>query len=341
MKTATIAGVSVTLVAMLLDANAGAAPPGRCEFSKLKAAGKYADCRLEASARTVKRPSASPDSGSCEARLSGRWERAERNGTDQCASADDQAIRDFLLQCTGGVATALAGAALPPCVGAQTSGQPPAVAGGSRGCQVRKLLTAGWYSSCRLRASASAARTGDIADFATCDAKLSTKWARAEATGASQCPSHDDQEAIRAFIVQCTDAVAAAMGGGSLPTCSVPDQWPFPNHDTQNSRTNPAETQISPDNVASLTPRWHIDGLSAVTGTPVVVDGVVYFGDWSGVFHAVRTSDGSEIWQRQLGSAIRPSALVAGDRGYAAESNGQLAALKRDTGHVARAARLG
>jgi len=341
MRTSTISGARVTLAAMLLlVANAWAGPPGRCEFSKLKAAGKYADCQLEARAKTVKRPSASPDVGNCEERLSGRWERAERNGTGQCPSADDQAIRDFLLQCTDGVATALAGNALPPCVGTQAISQPRAVAGGSRGCQLRKLLTAGWYSSCRLRESASAARTGGIADFTTCDAKLSAKWARAEALGASQCPSNDDQEAIRAFIVQCTDAVAAALAGGSLPTCSVPDQWPFPNHDTQNSRTNPAETQISPDNVDSLTPRWHIDGLSGVTGTPVVVDGVVYFGDWSGVFHAVRTSDGSEIWQRQLGSAIRPSALVAGDRVYAAESNGKLHAMKRDTGDVVWTATL-
>src|SRR4029453_4902863 len=77
-----------------------------------------------------------------------------------------------------------------------------------------------------------------------------------------------------------------------------------------------------------------------VTGTPVVVDGVVYFGDWSGGFHAVRTSDGSEIWKRQLGSAIRPSAVVGGDRVYAAESNGKLHALKRDSGDIVWTATL-
>src|SRR4029453_44121 len=103
---------------------------------------------------------------------------------------------------------------------------------------------------------------------------------------------------------------------------------------------NPAETQISPDTVAQLAPRWHVDGLSAVTGTPGVVDGVAYFGAWRGGFHALRTSDGTQIWSRRLGSPIRPSALVAGDRVYAAESNGTLTAMRRDTGDVVWSARL-
>src|SRR5438093_896485 len=83
-----------------------------------------------------------------------------------------------------------------------------------------------------------------------------------------------------------------------------------------------------------LAPRWRVDGLSAVTSTPAVVKGVVYFGDWSGVVHARRASDGTELWSRQLGSAIRPSPLVTRDRVYVPESNGQLHALRRDTGDI-------
>ena len=118
------------------------------------------------------------------------------------------------------------------------------------------------------------------------------------------------------------------------PTEGVADEWPYFNHDHQNSRANPAETKLSPDNVTGLAPRWRFDGLSGVTSTPAVVDGVVYFGDWSGVFHAVRTSDGTEIWNQTLGSPIRPSPLVAGDRVYIPESNGMLHALKRDSGDI-------
>jgi outer membrane protein assembly factor BamB/lysophospholipase L1-like esterase len=114
----------------------------------------------------------------------------------------------------------------------------------------------------------------------------------------------------------------------------VRDEWTVVNHDHANSRTNPAETILSADTIAGLAPRWRLDGISAITSTPAVVGGAVYFGDWSGVFHAVRTSDGTEIWSRKLNSAIRPSPLVVGDRVYAPDSNGSLTALNRVTGDV-------
>jgi polyvinyl alcohol dehydrogenase (cytochrome) len=123
-------------------------------------------------------------------------------------------------------------------------------------------------------------------------------------------------------------------------TEGVADEWPSFNHDHENSRANTAETTLSPDTVSGLVPRWRVEGLSGVTSTPAVVDGVVYFGDWSGVFHAMRTSDGTEIWHQKVGSAIRPSPLVAGDRVYIPESNGTLHALNRDTGDIVWSAAL-
>jgi len=132
-------------------------------------------------------------------------------------------------------------------------------------------------------------------------------------------------------------AGALAVGGSAGAARGA---WPVVNHDDRNSRAGVAEQRISPRNVARLVPRWRVDGLSAVTGTPAVVGGVVYFGDWSGVVHARRVADGTEIWSRKMGSAIRPSPLVAGRRVYVAESNGKLHALERATGDVAWTAPL-
>src|SRR5581483_11413917 len=112
------------------------------------------------------------------------------------------------------------------------------------------------------------------------------------------------------------------------------DDWPVVNRDHQNSRANPAERKISPRTVGRLAPRWRVDGLSGVTSTPAVVDGAVYFADWSGVVHALRTSDGSEIWSRKLGAQINGSPLVSGGRVYAAVNGGTLFALARETGDV-------
>ena len=110
--------------------------------------------------------------------------------------------------------------------------------------------------------------------------------------------------------------------------------WPVVNHDLRNTRANTVERELSPRDVDRLTPRWRVDGLSGVTSTPAVVGGVVYFGDWSGVVHARRASNGTEIWSHKVGSAVRPSPLVTGDLVYAPESNGTLHALDRFTGTV-------
>ena len=129
------------------------------------------------------------------------------------------------------------------------------------------------------------------------------------------------------FLSACSDG----GGGGST---AVADAWPSYSHDLQNSRTNPAEKKISAGNVGHLAARWRIDGLPGETGTPAIVNGTAYFGDWGGVFHAVRTSDGSEIWNHKLGQQIAPAALVSGDRVYTPESGGNLFALSRDTGDI-------
>src|SRR4051794_32825040 len=128
------------------------------------------------------------------------------------------------------------------------------------------------------------------------------------------------------LVAGCSDAPP----GGQAASVA----WPAINYDLANSRDNRSETKLSPENVSRLTPRWRLDGLSAVTSTPAVVDGAVYFGDWSGVFHALDARDGTEIWSRKLGAQITPSPLVAGDRVYTPESAGQLFALDRASGEI-------
>jgi outer membrane protein assembly factor BamB/lysophospholipase L1-like esterase len=348
MKLTAIARRTVALAGvLLLDANALAlAPAGKCESGKLKTAGSYYSCRLGANVRAVT-TDGTPALRKCDAKFSAKWGRAEKQGSGRCLSSSDRAaLQAFTIECTDGVATALAGGPPPTCSGTHAGTEPPALdvraeRGRSSRCESRKMRAAGEYYSCRLNVNATAVKTGSgTLDFSGCDAEFSAKWERAERKGQDQCPSSGDQRAVQTFVIQCTDGVATALAGGPLPTCPLSDEWPFFNHDPRNSRANPAEKSISPDNVGQLAPRWRVDGLSGVTGTPAVVDGVVYFGDWSGVFHAVRTTDGTELWRRPLGSALRPSPLVAGDRVYIPESNGKLHALSRATGDIVWTATL-
>jgi hypothetical protein len=55
-------------------------------------------------------------------------------------------------------------------------------------------------------------------DSGSCDARLSSRWRRVERKGIGQCPAGDDQ-ATRAFLLQCADDIATALAGNALPTC--------------------------------------------------------------------------------------------------------------------------
>src|SRR5438477_10868012 len=113
--TATLAGV------LLLAASAWAlAPAGECESNELKTTGRYCSCRFGANARVAKIGGGTPSFGKCDAEFSTQWGRAQKRGMGRCPSSSDQAaIQAFGIQCTGGVATALAGGPLPTCSATQ------------------------------------------------------------------------------------------------------------------------------------------------------------------------------------------------------------------------------
>jgi hypothetical protein len=88
-------------------------------------------------------------------------------------------------------------------------------------CEAAKLKEAGKYGFCRLKAEAKAVKTGAAPDYSKCDDKYGLKWPAIESAGGGMCPSNGDQAAIGAFITQHTDDLAAALGGGGLPTCAT------------------------------------------------------------------------------------------------------------------------
>jgi hypothetical protein len=92
-------------------------------------------------------------------------------------------------------------------------------------CEAAKLKIAGKYDFCRLKAEATAAKTGGTPDFSKCDPNFSGKWSQAEMNGSGMCPSNGDAAAMQAFITEHTDALEAALDGGTLPegvlTCNA------------------------------------------------------------------------------------------------------------------------
>jgi outer membrane protein assembly factor BamB len=106
-----------------------------------------------------------------------------------------------------------------------------------------------------------------------------------------------------------------AQSPGSNPAQTVtqdPNDWPMYNHDAVGTRCNPAEDKLTHDSVRGLKVKWVFPTAGDVYGTPSVVDGIVYVGDTSGTFYALKSSGARAIvvWKANVGSPITDSALV-------------------------------
>ena len=66
-----------------------------------------------------------------------------------------------------------------------------------------------------------------------------------------------------------------------------------------NRRADPA-AGINSGNAESLKPAWEIATEANVSHTPLVHDGRVYFGDWSGKVHAADLATGERVWEKQI-----------------------------------------
>src|SRR5262245_42495429 len=84
----------------------------------------------------------------------------------------------------------------------------------------------------------------------------------------------------------------AAMGGG-------PD-WGMIGNDSVNSRSQPRERSISPDNVSRLALKWVATTTGDVSATPAVVHGGVYFGDFGGTLWKLDAQTGAVIWSHRV-----------------------------------------
>jgi len=123
----------------------------------------------------------------------------------------------------------------------------------------------------------------------------------------------------------------SAAGSGSTVPPAPGGGWTMFGHDLGNSRDNPDESVLSPDNVASLHQVWAHDG-AGTTCAPAIVDGIVYVTEWDGSVHALHLQDGSELWTTPLPDLIDSSPAVTATHVYVGDDAGSVHALDRTTG---------
>ncbi|MGO8874135.1 MAG: PQQ-binding-like beta-propeller repeat protein [Acidimicrobiales bacterium] len=109
--------------------------------------------------------------------------------------------------------------------------------------------------------------------------------------------------AAAVLLAACSASAAAparlATHGGHTPASATgPNDWTSFGNGPQHGFVAP--TTITAANVATLHEAWYFHTGDAVTATPTVVHGVVYFGSWDTKFYAVDLATGTLKWSYQL-----------------------------------------
>ncbi len=96
-------------------------------------------------------------------------------------------------------------------------------------------------------------------------------------------------------------------------------EWRTIGHDARNTRSQPFEHKIGPENASRLALKWVAATTGDVSATPAVVDGAVYFGDFGGTLWKLDAKTGETIWSHLVsdytgiaGDIARTSPSVAG-----------------------------
>lgn len=67
-----------------------------------------------------------------------------------------------------------------------------------------------------------------------------------------------------------------------------------------NRRYANTEKKISPATVSNLQVKWKFSVGGDITVTPAISDGILYFPSWNGYLYAVKESDGSLVWKKNV-----------------------------------------
>ncbi len=101
---------------------------------------------------------------------------------------------------------------------------------------------------------------------------------------------------LAAVALVAASQTLASAGPGMSP------DWATYGYDPANTRDQPFEHDISPANANQLALKWVETTSGDVSGTPAVVNGAVYFGDFGGTVWKLNANTGAVMWQDSVPS---------------------------------------
>jgi polyvinyl alcohol dehydrogenase (cytochrome) len=160
-------------------------------------------------------------------------------------------------------------------------------------------------------------------------------------------PARVRRPLVRTVAVAATCALVAcacSSGSASRSGAASPDSavsrtdtargWRVYRRDLANTGTAATDRTITAANVHTLTKSWSKDGLTGVSGTPAVVDGVAYFGDWNGTLWAVKAATGAEVWHTPIPGGFIVGAPAVDGNGVFLGNGHTLYRVNRNTGAI-------
>jgi outer membrane protein assembly factor BamB len=107
----------------------------------------------------------------------------------------------------------------------------------------------------------------------------------------------------------------------------------FMNHPPCNATRSGLNGEVVALNEKTGKVRWRVT-IGPSESSPLVVDGVVYVGDWNGKVYALNASTGTVRWTFQTGDKVKDALAFAGGRVYVGSYDSHVYALNARTGKL-------
>lgn len=135
----------------------------------------------------------------------------------------------------------------------------------------------------------------------------------------------------KGFIITCLALAVLITGctqGGNEGTKKFQGVYSFRN-DLAN--TGITHTTGLPDLKGE---KWSLQLENEIHSSPILVDGMLYFGDEAGQFYAIQAENGKIIWQKEFAGKIRSTAAVYENELYFTDTTSTLYAIDKTNGDL-------